>query len=118
MRVRDRVVIVNKDGKPIAEGTIYNINDFREPSMKYAVDVDGYADDVLFFGESQLLAKWGDVMGRVLDILFNALMWVCFIICVLGLGYFFYDFITYWVRWEHDWIIHRYDSSYRCILVG
>lgn len=57
MKVGDRVEILGKDGNVIGEGTIYNINEFREPSMIYAVDVDGYAEDVLFFGESQLRVK-------------------------------------------------------------
>jgi hypothetical protein len=57
MKVRDRVVIIDNNGNPLAEGTIVNINNFREPSMKYAVDVDGYTEDLLFFGESQLLIK-------------------------------------------------------------
>lgn len=54
IQVEDRVKIVDKDGNVIAKGTVYNINEFREPSMIYAVDVDGYSDDVLFFGEQQL----------------------------------------------------------------
>lgn len=53
LKVKDKVSIVNSDGNEIAKGTIYNINDFREPNLKYAVDVDGYSD-VLFFGEDQL----------------------------------------------------------------
>lgn len=57
MKVGDRVEILGKDDNLIGEGTIYNINEFREPSMIYAVDVDGYTEDVLFFGESQLRVK-------------------------------------------------------------
>ncbi|HDR4373532.1 TPA: hypothetical protein QCP80_003362 [Bacillus cereus] len=53
LKVNDKVAIVDENGSKLAEGVIANINDFREPSMKYAVDVDGY-EDVLFFGESQL----------------------------------------------------------------
>lgn len=56
MKVGDRVEILGKNGSIIGEGTIYNINEFREPSMIYAVDVDGM-EDVLFFGESQLRVK-------------------------------------------------------------
>lgn len=60
MKVGDRVEILGKYGNVIGEGTIYNINEFREPSMIYAVDVDRYIEDVLFFGESQLRVKeWG-----------------------------------------------------------
>lgn len=57
LKVRDRVIILDKNGIAKAEGTIVNINDFREPSMKYAVDVDGYTEDFLFFGEERLLIK-------------------------------------------------------------
>lgn len=54
LQVRDRVsIIVN--GNRVAKGTVVNINEYREPSMMYAVDVDGYADDVLFFGIEQLV---------------------------------------------------------------
>lgn len=57
MKVGDRVEILDENGNVIGEGTIYNINEFREPSMIYAVDVDGYDEDVLFFGEWQLRVK-------------------------------------------------------------
>lgn len=54
LKVNDRVVICDDYGKATHLGTIVNINDFREPSQKYAVDVDGYDDDVLFFGIDKL----------------------------------------------------------------
>lgn len=57
MKVGNRVEILNENENVIGEGIIYNINEFREPSMIYAVDVDGYTDDLLFFGESQLRVK-------------------------------------------------------------
>ena len=57
LQVKDRVTIINKNQNPLAEGTIVNINDFREPGAKYAVDVDGYDEDVLLFCESQLVKK-------------------------------------------------------------
>lgn len=57
MKVGDRVEILDENENVIGEGIIYNINEFREPSMIYAVDVDGYTDDLLFFGESQLRVK-------------------------------------------------------------
>lgn len=57
MKVRDRVEILDENNNVIGEGIIYNINEFREPSMIYAVDVDGYNEDVLFFGEWQLRVK-------------------------------------------------------------
>jgi len=52
-KVQDKVEIVNEKGEKLAEGVIYNVNDFREPSMKYAVDIEGFSDFV-FVGESQL----------------------------------------------------------------
>lgn len=55
IKVRDNVTIIDSNGNPLAKGTIVNINDFREPSQKYAVDVVGYTKDVLFLGESQLI---------------------------------------------------------------
>lgn len=56
LQVGDKVEII-QDGKVVAEGRIANINDFREPNMKYAVDVVGYDKDVLFFSEAQLKKK-------------------------------------------------------------
>lgn len=55
LKVMDRVGILNADGNQIAKGTIININEFREPSMMYAIDVDNYKEDVVFCGESQLV---------------------------------------------------------------
>ncbi|MCR1835005.1 hypothetical protein NSA56_11420 [Oceanobacillus caeni] len=55
LQVRDRVTIFDGDGIPLAVGTIVNINNFREPCHKYAVDVDGYTEDVFFFGDKQLV---------------------------------------------------------------
>lgn len=52
-KVQDKVAIVDANGNKLAEGEIYNINDFREPSMKYAVNVEGY-EDFLFVGKSNL----------------------------------------------------------------
>ena len=57
LQVRDRVIIIDANNISLAEGTIVNVNDFREPSQKYAVDVEGYTDDLLFFGEAQLTKK-------------------------------------------------------------
>jgi len=55
LQVKDKVLIIGGTGEVIAMGRIVNINDFREPSQKYAVDVDGYTKDVIFIGESQLI---------------------------------------------------------------
>lgn len=54
LKVKDRVIVIDHSRRPLGKGTIVNINDFRETSQKYAVDVDGYQDDLLFFGENDL----------------------------------------------------------------
>lgn len=53
IKVMDRVVITANNGQKF-HGRVANINDFREPSMKYAVDVDGYDEDVVFVGEDRI----------------------------------------------------------------
>ncbi|ONK21201.1 hypothetical protein BLX87_23010 [Bacillus sp. VT-16-64] len=53
LQIQDRVTIIDANGNSLAEGKIVNINDFRGPNQKYAVDIDGY-EDVLLFGEKQL----------------------------------------------------------------
>ena len=55
LKVRDRVKITDSNGVELAMGTIVNVNDCREPSMKYAVVVDGYSEDVLFLGGNKLI---------------------------------------------------------------
>lgn len=57
LQVKDEVVIYDNKGDLFGEGVIVNINDFREPDMKYAVDVVGYSEDVLFFGDKHLKKK-------------------------------------------------------------
>ena len=42
-------------GGDILTGTIYNVNEFREPSMLYAVDGDDRNDDFYFIGEDDIL---------------------------------------------------------------
>lgn len=54
LEVRDKVSIIDSKGMSLAQGVIININDFREPNLKYAVNVEGY-EDVLFFGELHLV---------------------------------------------------------------
>jgi len=51
------VWITDSTGMEVAEGTIINVNDFREPELKFAVDVEGYTEDVLFFGEDSLIKQ-------------------------------------------------------------
>lgn len=55
LRVRDRVTVLNNQGVSVGEGTIVNINDYREPNAKYAVDTDFYKEDFLFVGEQNLM---------------------------------------------------------------
>lgn len=52
-KVKDKVEVLNSQGNRIADGIIININDYREPHMKYAVDIVGFADAV-FVGEWQI----------------------------------------------------------------
>ena len=52
-QVGDQVTIIDNNKNLVAEGKIYNVNEFREPSQMYAVDVKGY-EDLLFLGESNL----------------------------------------------------------------
>lgn len=53
IEVRDTVKVLNSEGQEIAIGTVANINEFREPNLKYAVSIEGYSDFV-FVGENQL----------------------------------------------------------------
>lgn len=51
-KVGDRVLVKIKGTK--MPGTIVNINDYREPCMKYAIDLDDYKVDYIFVGENEL----------------------------------------------------------------
>ncbi|WPK12276.1 hypothetical protein R6U77_00895 [Lysinibacillus louembei] len=53
IKTRDTVKILNSDGQEIAIGTVANINEFREPDLKYAVSIEGYSGFV-FVGKNQL----------------------------------------------------------------
>ena len=53
MKVGDRVLVKDNQGNKWL-GTIININDFREPSMKYCVDLDSYNKDYVFVGEDDI----------------------------------------------------------------
>lgn len=44
-----------KYGTEILTGVIYNVNEFREPSMLYAVDGDRMNDDFFFIGEDDIV---------------------------------------------------------------
>lgn len=48
-RLRDKVKIKNTD----LIGTIANINELRDPDVKYAIDVEG-ASDFIFAGDDDL----------------------------------------------------------------
>lgn len=52
-KVGDKVMLADYRGKEICDGEIVNINDFREPSAKYCVIVEGYSD-YLFVGENNM----------------------------------------------------------------
>lgn len=47
--VRDRVLVLGK-----YKGTVYNVNDYRPPEMKYAVDIDDYPDNPVFLGDKHM----------------------------------------------------------------
>ena len=56
-KVNDKYIFHAEDGRNFTIEVV-NINDFREPSMKYACDVyddnGEYAGDVMFFGDDFL----------------------------------------------------------------
>ena len=56
LKIRDNVEInhplLDGLGRPLV-GVIYNINDYRPPEHRYAVDVDGF-NDCLFLGREHL----------------------------------------------------------------
>lgn len=53
-KAKERVVVVNDKGNYFSTGTIVNVNDFREPDQKYAVDVDFFDEDYMFLGDANL----------------------------------------------------------------
>lgn len=55
LQIGNRVTIIDTHGNPLGQGTIFNINNYREPSLKYAVDLDGYTEDLMFLGENLLV---------------------------------------------------------------
>ena len=42
-------------GTEVLTGVIYNVNEFREPSMLYAVDGDRMNDDFFFIGKDDVI---------------------------------------------------------------
>lgn len=53
IKVRDRVIVADGKGKEW-HGTVANISDYREPSMKYAVWLDEYDADYVFVGDESI----------------------------------------------------------------
>ncbi|HFI0586245.1 TPA: hypothetical protein ACGO00_000368 [Streptococcus suis] len=53
LKIRDKVEINHPLFEKPLIGVIFNINDFRPPEAKYAVDVAGF-DDWLFLGREHL----------------------------------------------------------------
>ena len=51
-------------GDEVLTGVIYNVNEFREPSMLYAVDGDRMNDDFFFIGEDDIV----EVLEEDIDI--------------------------------------------------
>lgn len=52
-KVKDRVITKSRLTDETFEGVIVNINDFRPPEAKYALDIDGF-NDLVFLGEDDL----------------------------------------------------------------
>lgn len=51
---RARVIVTDAFGTKY-KGTVVNVSDYREPSMKYAVELDIGLDDYVFVGEDQII---------------------------------------------------------------
>ena len=49
VKVGDKVTVIGE-----YVGKVVNINDYREPCFKYAIDLEGYDEDVVFVGEEQI----------------------------------------------------------------
>ena len=49
IKIDDIVLVSDLNGKKY-KGRVVSINEFREPSMRYGIDVDGF-NDVIFIGE-------------------------------------------------------------------
>lgn len=52
LQVRDKVKVIDARGVQVCIGLIVNVNDWREPDVRYAVDIG--LDDVIFCGKEQL----------------------------------------------------------------
>lgn len=58
-KVRDRVVVIDGGGREF-HGEIANISEYREPNLRYAIDLDDYKDDYVFVPECQLREEQDD----------------------------------------------------------
>ena len=57
MKVRDKVIVTCTQGNEY-EGTLTNISDYREPAMKYGVELDGLeGEDLVFVPEHAIKLK-------------------------------------------------------------
>ena len=54
-KVTDKIIIKDYKGNEY-NGEIINVSCYREPSMKYAVYIDGF-DDYVFVGEDLIVKK-------------------------------------------------------------
>lgn len=52
IKARDPVIVTDLNGNELF-GTVINVSDYREPAMKYAVDIHGFSD-VVFVGDSNI----------------------------------------------------------------
>ena len=53
LKINTRIKL--KYGTEVLTGIIYNVNEYREPSMLYAVDGDRMNDDFFFIGEDDIV---------------------------------------------------------------
>lgn len=53
VKVGDMVIASDLNGVQF-KGKIININEYRPPEVKYALDIDGF-DDIVFVGDEQII---------------------------------------------------------------
>ena len=51
----DRVKVIDFSGNELGEATVINVNEFREPELKYAIMCDFHDDDFIFVGKENLI---------------------------------------------------------------
>lgn len=52
IKAREKVIVTDLNGNEFV-GTVVNVSDYREPAMKYAVEIPGFSD-VVFVGDSNI----------------------------------------------------------------